>query len=386
MVETHILQLGLDEDVFDIDAAQDSRLRQIGYADYIREKCGKNHLTNIVLTSRQDLSVEELPGITLLPVNKVRLRQLFSLMYQLWKVHRIKPVNVITTQDVHGPFWAAVLFSFVFRIPCIGQIHYDLASEYARNEWFVRPYGKYYEKLVLHLLHLFNGIRVVNTDTENYLHHNGYKGHICTCPVPVSKFPLATTDESCSWSKEGALRVIYVGRFVGFKNLDCWIETAKIALSVNRNIEFVLLGDGPDRHRIQSLCTQYGLSDNIRFMGATKPEKLAEWYSSADIILLTSIYEGFGRVIIEAMNYGVVPICTNVAGPNDIIQNGVTGILEEAVPTKLASHIVKLEKLRGSLEAMSEAAKYNVNEKFNSESLKRKWLDFVISFTPCKNS
>ena len=121
-------------------------------------------------------------------------------------------------------------------------------------------------------------------------------------------------------------------------------------------------------------------------MGATKPEKLAEWYSSADIILLTSIYEGFGRVIIEAMNYGVVPICTNVAGPNDIIQNGVTGILEEAVPTKLASHIVKLEKLRGSLEAMSEAAKYDVNEKFNSESLKRKWLDFVISFTPCKNS
>ena len=75
----HVIQIGLDEDVFDENAPQDSRSRQISYAQQLKKNNKNIHLTNIVLTENRTLEKEELEDVTFLPCPYYRLRHIVSL-------------------------------------------------------------------------------------------------------------------------------------------------------------------------------------------------------------------------------------------------------------------------------------------------------------------
>lgn len=377
----NILQVSLDEDVFNKNASQDSRARQISYAKSLKRYNKNYHLINIILTENKKYKIEYLEDVTFIPCNCYRLRHILTLAFFLRKLHRKNKIILITAQDIHGIFWGALVFSYLDKVPVIGQIHYDLSSEYARVEWLIDPYGRLYESVTLKFLKYFDGIRVVNNATKHYLEKLGYKRPVSVCPVPVSLFPNGKNSEVGTWKYPGALRVLYVGRFVKFKNLDCWIKTAKIAVLEKLNIEFVLIGDGDERAQLESYCEDMGIDNRIQFVGALKPKQLSEWYSSADIFLLTSIYEGFGRVIVEAMNYNVVPVCSKVAGPEDIVKHGFDGFLDDPVPEKLVKHLFFLESNREKLKEMGLNAKNSAKEKYNPDELKNNWLEFLLSFT-----
>ncbi len=381
MSRMNIVQISLDEDVFNKNAAQDSRARQISYAKSLKNINDEYHLVNIVLTENRKLQREELDDVTFYPCNCYRLRHIVSLVLFLKNIHKKNNIVILTTQDFHGIFWGAVLFSRFDKVPVIGQIHYDLSSLYARNEWFLDPYGPLYERVALWLAKAFNGMRVVNSATKLYLENSGYKNPVSVCPVLVTTYLEHKNETTNNWKHQGALRVLYVGRFVKFKNLDCWLETAQKAWSENSNIEFTLIGDGEERARIENYCKVLAVSSRVQFIGALKPEQLVDWYSSADVFLLTSIYEGFGRVIVEAMNYNVVPVSSNVAGPEDIINHGVDGFLDEADPERLAKRLISLEENREMLEKMAHSAKVSVKEKYQPEKLKENWLNFLLSFS-----
>jgi len=376
----HIVQVGLDEDVFNINAAQDSRARQIAYAQKFK-KINKNiHLTNIVLTQNTSLEKVELEDVTFIPCLFIRLRHILSLAKYLSRYGKENKVLIVTTQDIHGIFWGAIFFSFFKKVPVIGQVHYDLSSPSARNELIVDLYGRFYEWLALRILKLFNGIRVVNTATKTFIENTGYKKPILVSPVPVTTYMTKSDETVNTWNYKGALRVLFVGRLVKVKNLDCWIDTARVALSENENLEFAIIGDGSEKNRIQQYASDCGINDRIQFVGAVQPEKLASWYASADVLFLTSSHEGFGRVIVEAMNYDVVPVCTNVAGPREIINNTQNGFLEEAVPELLAKHLIYLEENRDILKTMGSRAKETVIERYSPEKLQGSWVNFVSSF------
>lgn len=376
----HIIQIGLDVDVFDENAAQDSRARQISYAQQFRKNNKNIHLTNIVLTQNRTFKVEKLEGVTFIPCPYYRLRHIVSLALFLKKFNKDNRVLLITTQDIHGIFWGAKLFSRFVKVPVIGQIHYDLSSSYAREELFVNLYGRLYERVALRIMLLFDGIRVVNSSTKKFLETLGYKKPVCVCPVPVTSYSIDKIESNHGWNYPGALRVLFVGRFVRVKNLACWIETAGKAVSENENIEFAMIGDGDEKERLEKYSEKIGLSDRIQFVGALTPEQLVSWYASADVLLLTSNHEGFGRVVVEAMNYEVVPVCTNVAGPKDIIRHGIDGFLDEANPESLAKYLTDLETNRDMLQAMGNCARNTVKEKYLPEILQKRWIDFLLSY------
>ncbi len=376
----HIVQVGLDEDVFDENAAQDSRARQISYAQKFKKNNKNIHLTNIVLTQNTSLEKEELEDVTFIPCLFFRLRHILTLAKFLNRFGKENKVLIVTTQDIHGIFWGAMLFSFLAKVPVIGQVHYDLSSPSARKELFVNLYGRLYEKFALRLFMLFDGIRVVNSATKIFIENTGYKKPILVSPVPIATY-MAKGDETVKkWNYHGTLRVLFVGRLVQVKNLDCLIETARVALLENENLEFAIIGDGCERNRLEQYASDCGIRDRIQFVGALQPEILASWYASADVLFLTSNHEGFGRVIVEAMNYNVVPVCTNVAGPREIIKNTQNGFLEEAVPELLAKHLIYLEENRDILKTMGTKAKETVIERYSSEKLQDNWVNFVSSF------
>lgn len=107
--------------------------------------------------------------------------------------------------------------------------------------------------------------------------------------------------------------LLYVGRMSKEKNIDefCKLEypgATKIAI-----------GDGPYR---QELIKKY---PDVDFPGARQPETLAHYYANADVFVFPSLTDTFGIVIIESLACGTPVAAFPVAGPIDILENGITG-------------------------------------------------------------
>ena len=86
-------------------------------------------------------------------------------------------------------------------------------------------------------------------------------------------------------------------------------------------------------------------------------------YKNADIFLLTSFYEGYGRVILEAMNFGVPCISTNSIGPTDLIKNGKNGFITKIrCPKELEKKIFLLIENKDIYSSISKESLKKAND------------------------
>ncbi len=134
--------------------------------------------------------------------------------------------------------------------------------------------------------------------------------------------------------------------------------------------ELVFLGDGADRKTVEDLSRSLQLQ-NVRFEGFVAPEP---YYQDASIICMTSDYEGFGLVLIEAMQYGVVPITfNNWSSLKDIITNQETGML--ASTNDISTYVAMLDQLMTD-EALRKSISVNATKhvkNFQIESIGPQW-------------
>lgn len=119
--------------------------------------------------------------------------------------------------------------------------------------------------------------------------------------------------------------IIYVGRIdYNQKRVNRVIEIWKELENKNPDWTLSIIGDGPFREELEQQVKRLQLS-RIKFEGFKKPES---FYKRASILILTSEYEGFGLVIVEGMNYGVVPVVYgSYSAVYDIIENKKNGII-----------------------------------------------------------
>jgi glycosyltransferase involved in cell wall biosynthesis len=89
-------------------------------------------------------------------------------------------------------------------------------------------------------------------------------------------------------------------------------EIIKSTLARIPNAHFHIVGEGPDREWLRVRCAEFGLIDSVTFYGALTHEQTAELYKTADVFIMPSRSEGFPRVILEAMRYGLPIVSTPV--------------------------------------------------------------------------
>ncbi|MFT9033234.1 MAG: glycosyltransferase [Leuconostoc mesenteroides] len=131
-------------------------------------------------------------------------------------------------------------------------------------------------------------------------------------------------------SKDNIRRIVYVGRmtYFGQKNLKFLID-ALSKLPKNRYYELNMYGDGEDVYKLKDYCSKI-LTENINVRWHGWTQNPWEKIELADVLVLTSIYEGFGMVLAEAISRGVPVVSTDApVGPSDIVQNGKNGFLVE---------------------------------------------------------
>lgn len=173
------------------------------------------------------------------------------------------------------------------------------------------------------------------------------------------------------WFKEDIPVVINCGRLTLQKNYPLLLEAMNLILKDGNNFRLLILGKGEDHSKLEKLAKDLGISRNVMFLGfQSNPFK---YISRSLVFVLSSLWEGFGNVIIEAMACGVPVVSTRCpSGPDEIINDGVNGLLvpSEDVDAlaKVILRLLKDESLRSRLAkaGMKRAEDFRI-EKMVSE-------------------
>jgi glycosyltransferase involved in cell wall biosynthesis len=118
--------------------------------------------------------------------------------------------------------------------------------------------------------------------------------------------------------KKGPLELIFVGRLVPFKACDLALRAASPLIHAGR-ARLTVVGDGPERARLEQLCGELGIEAGVNFTGALPHPAAMQRFAAADILVFPSIREFGGGVVFEALAHGVVPIVAAYGGPGDIV-------------------------------------------------------------------
>ena len=103
---------------------------------------------------------------------------------------------------------------------------------------------------------------------------------------------------------------------------------------------YLIIGDGDDRPRLETLAAEFGVAEKVRFVGLVAPEELPDYFRLADVFVMPSTWEGFGIAFLEAMASGIRVIGGNKDGSPDPLADGVFGtIIDPENGDELASAI-----------------------------------------------
>ena len=117
----------------------------------------------------------------------------------------------------------------------------------------------------------------------------------------------------------------WAGRLDSVKNCLLFVESASIIKKRMPETCFLIAGDGEEREMLQERSHDLGLSDCMMFLGDR--DDMPDVMAAFDVFVLSSHNEGFGRVLVEAMAAGAVPVSTMVGGTPDVVEDGVSGFL-----------------------------------------------------------
>ena len=165
--------------------------------------------------------------------------------------------------------------------------------------------------------------------------------------------------------------ILFVGRLnILQKRVDLLLEIWKKLHEQAPNWQFWVCGDGEDQYYMEQFCQENKL-DRVQFFGKVDP---TEYYKKAKIFHMTSAFEGFGNVLIEAQSYGCVPMLfDSYSAASDIVYHNENGILVQ--PFDCNEYAAETKKLMDNPEKTSELAlnAYENVLRFSYEETYKKW-------------
>jgi glycosyltransferase involved in cell wall biosynthesis len=132
-----------------------------------------------------------------------------------------------------------------------------------------------------------------------------------------------------------------VGRLSPEKSFDLLIRSVDQLLSRGSDVELLIVGEGPERARLEQLIARLGRGDRIRLLGYRSD--LPDWFEAMDVFALSSLREGLPNVVLEAMALETPVVATRVAGVPRLVRDGENGLLVEPnAPDQLADALARL--------------------------------------------
>lgn len=190
--------------------------------------------------------------------------------------------------------------------------------------------------------------------------------------VPVPLDPDFYEDASlrragwCSVTHPSLLTISRMNTADSDKGIDHVITALPAVRAQVPDVNYVVVGDGTDRPRLEHLAAKHNVTDIVQFAGRVSDEQLHAYLHATDVFVLPSRKEGFGIVFLEAMAYGKPVVAGAHGGSPEVVADGETGILvrngdQDALVEALTSLLLNPEMRR----KMGDAGMHRVQTVFS---------------------
>lgn len=194
-------------------------------------------------------------------------------------------------------------------------------------------------------------------------------------PLTSSTYPPREVIHA-KWCSPGALRVLSVGELKIQKNHELLIDSIAVVKRY-RVVECVIVGDGVLKSHLQKKIDRLGLVDVVRLVGYSADP--FPWYRTADVFVLTSDWEGFGNVIVEALSVGLPVFSTNCkSGPAEILEGGKYGKLFKCGDTEG----IAMELVNFNSSEIDKQILISRSFDFDVDKISAEYLHFFANETP----
>jgi glycosyltransferase involved in cell wall biosynthesis len=214
----------------------------------------------------------------------------------------------------------------------------------------------------------------VTEETLSYFSSvEGMRGRIIPNAVTPSVF--SSSDEMPE--RKNGKTLLAMGRLSHEKGFDLLLSAFALVAQRHPDWTLEILGEGPVRPYLESCVQRRGLAERVRMPGFT--HRPFEAMRCADLFVLSSLDEGFGNVLIEAMACGVAVVSFDCpSGPRHIIRHGVDGVL--VPPRDTQAMAAALDRLMGDeAERQRLAARApEVVERFGMEKVMSMWEELIF--------
>ena len=294
-----------------------------------------------------------------------RIRSIFTLP-RLFK-HRLQELldeiqpDVVVSTTYALPLFREIL-SQPYRHVVESHVYYQLLLQntFTHISWLDR-------KIARHLLEMLKRCeKVVVLTHKDAACWKGYD-NIEVIHNVVTNYPEKITDVA-----DRPKRIIAVGRLHAQKGFDLLIQSWQLIAARHPDWQLVVYGHGGDLQKLQQQLEKAGLTSSMTFAGAT--DNIYKEYQDSAFYVMSSRYEGWGLVLVEAMSCGLPCVSFDCPyGPSDIIRDGEDGFLvENGNIQQLAEKMELLINNKELRERLGVRARLNA-ARFTSDNIMPQW-------------
>lgn len=312
--------------------------------------------------------------------------------YRVSEIYPIKAVNIIRkwkldvihshTEFSVGTF--ARILSRQFNIPLVHTYHtmYEDYTHYITRGYFEKSSKKIVEYLTLFYCDKTANELIVPTKKTYDLFKEKYEVdkniYIIPTGIEIERFYVENVDSKKVEEikkklglKKKSFNIVFVGRLAKEKNVDLLLSAHKNIIDKNKDINLIIIGDGPDMEEYKETSKKLGIDSNVIFVGKVPWEEIPAYYRIADVFATASTTETQGLTVIEAMAASVAPICIDDESFRNTVIDGLNGRIFNT-QEEYENIVLELSKDEKTLQVLQKQARLNAevhSSKYYGESV-----------------
>lgn len=258
-----------------------------------------------------------------------------------------------------------------FKIKNVLSIHggdiYDPTKKFSPHKWWI------FRKCVSWVLNNSDVVVAQSSNTrDNTLKYYKYKGKgIKIIPLPYEKVKYSSVCREELKMKSSEKYAISVGRLVRRKGYEFLLDI----VSKMPELNLIIVGDGPEKLNLEEKIKSLNIGDRVKLAGNISEEKKFQYLENSDVYILSSLHEGFGIVLQEAMQAGLPIVSTNYGGQVDLVKEGINGSLIKYGDIDGAVSAVSKILLDKERSRMMKESNLKQIEEYNAEKVASVYLE-----------
>lgn len=309
-------------------------------------------------------------------------------IYPIQAVNKIKSWNldVIHSQTEFAIGTFARLLAKQYNIPLVHTYHtmYEDYIHYITKGYFDKSSKKLVEYFTKFYCETTATELIVPTTKTYKLFKEKYEFekniHIIPTGIEVERFYEENIDQKEVEILKRSLRItkkdfviLFIGRLAEEKNVEFLIEAQAKLNKKYPNMKLLIVGDGPDKTKYETLAEKKGIKENVIFTGKVAWEEIPYYYHCSNVFATASKTETQGLTIIEAMASGIVPVCMRDEAFISMVTENLNGLFFET-EKEYQEQIIKLYTRQEKHKRLNKQARIQA-EHYSSDNYAERVLE-----------